>query len=204
MQRGAGPRDDVVGEGDVLGDVDLPAGVDQPDHYPCDVGGESRQVGFGADGRERLAIDLRRIADVVEHVLTLVGSVSVAGRQQHLTGRRAAAGAFAADEVTMHRRNPSSSDPRRVRPHVGGRLCAAGAAGAGADVQPGGVLVEHQAQRRQHPQRDFGDPSSRSQTSTERHGVITSGASIAARNSATRAGSTPSGTAAPSATRPSS
>ncbi|COY64189.1 Uncharacterised protein [Mycobacterium tuberculosis] len=33
---------------------------------------------------------------------------------------------------------------------------AAGAAGAGADVQPGGVLVEHQAQRRQHPQRGVG------------------------------------------------
>ena len=34
--------------------------------------------------------------------------------------------------------------------------------------------------------------------------MITSGASMAARNSATRAGSTPSGTAAPSVTRPSS
>ena len=47
-------------------------------------------------------------------------------------------------------------------------------------------------------------PSSRSQTSTERHGVTTIGASIAARYSATRACRTPSGTAAPSATRPSS
>lgn len=35
--------------------------------------------------------------------------------------------------------------------------------------------------------------SSRSQISTDRHGVITSGASIAARHSATRAGKTPSG-----------
>ena len=46
--------------------------------------------------------------------------------------------------------------------------------------------------------------SSRSQTSTDRHGVTTSGASTAARYSATRADSTPSGTAAPNVTRPSS
>ena len=41
-QRGMGAGDDVVGERDVLGDVDLPAGVDQPDHDPRDVGGEPR------------------------------------------------------------------------------------------------------------------------------------------------------------------
>ena len=46
-------------------------------------------------------------------------------------------------------------------------------------------------------------PSSRSKTSTERHGVMTIGALIAARYSATRAFSTPNGTAAPRATRPS-
>ena len=38
---------------------------------------------------------------------------------------------------------------------------------------------------------------------TERHGVMSSGASMAARNSATRACSTPSGTAAPRLTNPS-
>ena len=42
--------------------------------------------------------------------------------------------------------------------------------------------------------------SSRSKTSTERHGVMTIGALIAARYSATRDCSTPSGAAAPSAT----
>ena len=47
-------------------------------------------------------------------------------------------------------------------------------------------------------------PASRSQTSTDRHGVMIIGASMAARYSATRARRTPSGTAAPSATRPSS
>ena len=172
---GAPPRsaarvagDDVVGEGDVLGDVDLPAGVDQPDHHPRDVGGESGQVGFGADGRERLAVDLRRVADVVEHPLTLRRDlrqpVSVAGGHQHLAGRRAAAGAFAADEVTMRTgirvRRACAASARTSAT----RMRAAGAAGAGADVQPGGVLVEHQAQRRQHPQRDVGDRLRRDRT----------------------------------------
>ena len=47
-------------------------------------------------------------------------------------------------------------------------------------------------------------PSSRSHTSSERHGVITTGASIAATKCACLASSTPNGTAAPSATCPSS
>ncbi|CKU39361.1 Uncharacterised protein [Mycobacterium tuberculosis] len=36
----------------MLGDVDLPAGVNQPNHHPRDVGGEARQIGLGADNRE--------------------------------------------------------------------------------------------------------------------------------------------------------
>ena len=36
-QRGVGLGDDVIAEGDVFGDVDLPAGVDQPHHHPRDV-----------------------------------------------------------------------------------------------------------------------------------------------------------------------
>ena len=115
-QRGAGPGDDVVGVGDVLGDVDLPAGMDQPDHHPRDVGGESGQVGFGADGRERLTVDLVGVAQVVEHSLTLrpaVGAVSVAGGHQHFARRRAAAGAFAADEVAVHARHPAFSASSR-------------------------------------------------------------------------------------------
>lgn len=51
-QRGTRPRDDVVGVGHMLGDVDLPAGVNQPNHHPRDVGGEARQIGLGADNRE--------------------------------------------------------------------------------------------------------------------------------------------------------
>ena len=70
-QRGDGPGDHVVGEGDVLGDVDLPAGMDQPDHDPRDIGGEAGQVGFGADRREGLPVDLVGVAHVVQHPLTL-------------------------------------------------------------------------------------------------------------------------------------
>ena len=63
--------DDVVGVGDVVGDVDLTAGMDQPHDHAGDVVGESGQIGFGADRRERLPIDLGGVADVVEHPLTL-------------------------------------------------------------------------------------------------------------------------------------
>ena len=45
----------------------------------------------------------------------------------------------------------------RVGPDVGGGVLAAGAARAGADAQPRRVLVEHQAHRREHPQRGVGD-----------------------------------------------
>ena len=104
-QRGVGPGDDVVAEGDVLGDVDLPAGVDQPHHDARDVLGEPRQVRLGADRRERLPVDLGGVADVVEHPLTLrvrcTQPVSVSGRHQHLTGGRAAARPLAADEVPV-------------------------------------------------------------------------------------------------------
>ncbi len=63
--------DHVGGERDVIGDVDLTAGVDQADHHPRHIVGEPGQVRFGADRRERLPVDLGGVADVVEHPLTL-------------------------------------------------------------------------------------------------------------------------------------
>ena len=200
--------DDVVAEGDVLGDVDLPAGVDHPHHHARDIVGEPRQVRLGADRRERLPVDLGGVADVVEHPLTLrVGvaqPVSVSGRDQHLTGR-----------VGCRR-------PGRSRRSAGGRCWlvdrgrVASARTSAAECSQPGLPV--QALTPSHGEFSSNTnpigastrravsatPSSRSKTSTERHGVITIGASIAARYSATRACSTPSGTAAPSATRPSS
>ena len=160
-ERGVGLGDDVVAVGDVLGDVDLPAGVDQAHHHARDVVGEPRQVGLGADRRERLPVDLGGVADVVEHPLTLrvcvAQPVSVSGRHQHVPGRRAAAGPIAADEVPVRR-----CSPWRRLVVASARTSAAecsqpGLPGAGADAQPRRVLVEHQTHRREHPQRGVGD-----------------------------------------------
>src|SRR3954470_6997772 len=82
--------------------------------------------------------------------------ISVAGGDQHLTNLWAAARPFAADEVSVilggvvQRR-------RGVRAYVGHRMFTAGAAGAGADREPWGVVVEHQTHRGQHPQGHIGD-----------------------------------------------
>ena len=202
-----GLGDDVVAVGDVVGDVDLTAGVDQPHHHACDVIGESRQVRLVADRRERLPVDLGRVADVVEHPITLrVGGappVSVSGRDQHLTGR---------SDFRMPARSRRSADD----PRTGSSTAAAASARTSAAEcsQPGlpvHALTDSHGEFSSNT-RPIGastrsatsaTSSSRSKTSTERHGVIAIGASIAARYSAARAASTPSGTAAPSATRPS-
>ena len=93
--------DDVIAEGDVLGDVDLPAGMDQPHHHARDVVGKAREVRLGADRRERLPIDLGGVADVVEHSLTLsAGSPGVA-RDQHQRATR-----------QLQRRGPLGEYPR--------------------------------------------------------------------------------------------
>ena len=92
--------------------------------------------------------------------------------------------------------------------------------GFGADVRAGalsqpsapthaltsgqGVGVEHQSHGRQTQREVSATPSSRSHTTNERLRVITTGAPIAATNSACRADSTPNGTTAPSATLSSS
>ena len=130
-QCGMGLGHDVIAEGDVLGDVDLPAGVDQPDHHARDVVGEPREVRLGANGRERLPIDLGRVADVVEHPLTLrvrcTQPVSVSGCHQDLTGGRAATRPVAADEVPVSigrgRRAPPWRPRVRRRPNVRSRGC---------------------------------------------------------------------------------
>ena len=59
--------DDVTGERDLVGQIDLPAGVDQTHDHPSDIIRESAQIGLGADRRERLPVDLGGVADVVEH-----------------------------------------------------------------------------------------------------------------------------------------
>ena len=96
-----GLGDDVVAEGDVLGDVDLPAGVDQPHHHPRDVVGEPREVRLGADRRERLPVDLGGVADVVEHPLTLAAGSPGVARDQHQRATR-----------QLQRRGPLGEYPR--------------------------------------------------------------------------------------------
>ena len=63
----------------MVGQVDLPAGVDEPHHHPGDVGGEFPKVGFGPDRREGLPVDLTGIAEVVEH-----GDHPTAGRSRSM------------------------------------------------------------------------------------------------------------------------
>ena len=109
-QRGVGAGDDVGGEGDVLGDVDLAAGVDQPHDHPRDVVGEPGQIRFGADGGERLPVDLGGVADVVEHAAHPTGGVT-AGRGRYPSPvatstsphRGAPAGPLAPDEMAVAR-----------------------------------------------------------------------------------------------------
>ncbi len=87
-----GLGDDIVAVRDVLGDVDLSAGVDQPHHHARDVVGKPRQVRLGADRRERLPVDLGGVAGVVEHPLTLAaagcGNRDRARRHYERTTRR--------------------------------------------------------------------------------------------------------------------
>ena len=203
--------DHVFAVGDVLSDVDLAARVDQPHHHAGDVVGEPREVGLRANRRERLPVDLGGVADVVEHPLTL-------RRVQERSRSR-----YPSPVATSRpRRRVGCRRPVRSRRNAGGRCRAsvtarvASARTSAAECSQPGLPV--QALTPSHGEfssntRPIGAstrsaasaaPSSRSQTSTERHGVMTIGASTAARYSATRACRTPSGTAAPSATRPSS
>ena len=130
--------DDVGAEGDVLGDVDLPAGVDHPHHHPRDVVGKPRQVRLGADRRERLPVDLGGVADVVEHPLTLRVACCAAGIR--LRSRPAPRRRRGCRRPVRSRRSAgapvagSSTRGRGVGADVGGGVLAAGAAGARADA----------------------------------------------------------------------
>ena len=56
--------------------VDHPAGVDHADRDPGDVGGQAGQIGLRADGGEGAAVDLRAVADVVDHVSPLAAATA--------------------------------------------------------------------------------------------------------------------------------
>ena len=87
----------------MLGEVDLPAGVDQPHHHPRDILGKPAQVRLGPDRREGLPVDLASVADVVEHVITLRRGrkrvIAIVGGHQYLGGDRTSAGPFTARVV---------------------------------------------------------------------------------------------------------
>ena len=203
--------DDVVGVGDVLGDVDLPAGVDQAHHDARHVVGEARSGRPRRGSSRTTAGRSRRRRGCSRAPAHPTGwrwrLVAVRGGHQHLARR-------AGCRRRVRSRRSAGGTPTDCPGGCRGasrRTSAAECAQPGLPVhaltvEPRRVLVEDQALSGASTRSaTSATPSSRSQTSTERHGVITSGASIAARYSATvRLQHARAARRRPSVTRPSS
>ena len=153
---GVGRADHGGCEGNMFSQVDLAAGVDQPHHHPGDVLGEPGEVLLGPDGGEGLPVDIAGVADVVEHTITLrrgrKGVIPIAGGHQHLGDGGTAAGPLAAHVVHGARNGAGFRHPRCFGAHIRPRPLASRTAHAGGHIKPGRGVIEHQAQRRQHPQ----------------------------------------------------
>ena len=66
MQRSTCSTDEIRREDEITGRFDLPACMDDAYRDRLLLSGKASKIGFGADGREGAAVNLRAVADIVE------------------------------------------------------------------------------------------------------------------------------------------
>ena len=144
-QRAAGRRDDAGGVGEVADEVDHARRRGSCGRRPAPVGRQPGQVGLGADGGERAAVDLRAVPDVL-----CIPRTALRRRRRGRGAGRAGEPQRRAqpDRCTRSVNRPGREARAGVGAHVGQRLGAARSPGAGAhqrhrrrgvDDEPGGA-----------------------------------------------------------------